>query len=149
MASDLPPQSKWLARVPSAFDIVTAYYPETNPKGELRLRPCLVLDVLKGRTSGKFALRVAYGTRNLQVARRSKVDLIIQNHRHLNDVGLPTATRFSLNEADIVALPWAEEFFGCWHGHSHPIIGSLTETYIRDYAYCMALRQSVTLDKLQ
>ena len=34
-------------------------------------------------------------------------------------------------------LPWNEEFFGCWAGRKSPIIESLTEACIRDYAFLM------------
>lgn len=142
MASDLPKQSKWIAQPPSAFDIVTAYYPEANPKGALNLRPCLVLDVLKGKETGAIACRVTYGTKNLRFVQRKRHDVIIQNHQHLNQMGLPYATRFNLDEDCVVLLPWDTEFFGCWRGYFHPKIGTLLEKYQKDYAFLMAMRQA-------
>ena len=135
----------WTDSPPSSFDIVTAYFPEEKPKGELRLRPCLVLDVLKGETSGKIALRIAYGTKNLKIQQRKGIDIIIQNHGHLSEIGLPMATRFNLDSENIVILPWTDEFFGCWSGYSQPQIGRLLETYIKDYAYAMMTRRAHNL----
>jgi len=45
-----------------------------------------------------------------------------------------------LDPRNIVALPWTPEHFGCWQGYSTPIIGSLTEPYVKEYAYLMMLR---------
>lgn len=64
MASGSPSPPKWVAQQPSAFDIVATYFPESQPKGELELRPCLVLDVLRNKRTGAVACRVAYGTKN-------------------------------------------------------------------------------------
>ncbi|WP_375588893.1 hypothetical protein ABWH89_18100 [Hoeflea alexandrii] len=141
MGSDLPNSPDWLAQQPSAFDIVTARFPETNPKGELRLRPCLVLEVLRGKNTGRIACRVAYGTKQLKFHQRKRLDVIIQNAADLSEIGLAMATRFDLDAQNLADLPWTEEFFGCWRGWTHPRIGTLPESYIRDYAYCMALRQ--------
>lgn len=143
MASDSPskPHLRWLSQPPSAFDIVTAYFPETNPKGELRLRPCLVLEVMR-RPNGQIGCRVAYGTKNLKFVQRKDLDLIVQNAADLDLVGLPMATRFDLDARNLVTLPWTEEFFGCWTGYEHPKIGALTEDYVKSYAYIMALRQA-------
>lgn len=135
------PQPNWIDQPPSAFDIVSGYYPETKPKAELPLRPCLVIDVLKGVKSGNTAVRIAYGTKNLKFVQRKHVDLIIQNHAHLREIGLPRATRFVLDPESIIVLPWTTEFFGCWEGYPDPVIGRLTERYIKDYAYSMMMRQ--------
>ena len=132
----------WLSEPPSAFDIVTAYFPETNPKGELRLRPCLVLEVMRGRSSGAIACKLAFGTKRLKFVQRRNLDLIIQNAGDLQEVGLPMATRFDLDADNLAILPWAESHFGCWSGRRHPRIGSLTEKYVKDYAYIMALRHA-------
>lgn len=142
MASESPPPPKWLAQPPSAFDIVAAYYPEINPKGELRLRPCLILDVLRGKRTGTVACRIAYGTKNLKFQQRKHLDLIVQNAADLDSFGLAVATRFDLSRRNIVDLLWDESNFGCWSGYFHPKIGALTESYVRDYAYLMALRHS-------
>lgn len=142
MASDLPALPKWVAQQPSAFDIVAAYFPESQPKGELTLRPCLVLDVLRNKKTGAIACRVAYGTKNLKFLQRKHLDIIIQNAADLDAMGLAVATRFNLDANTLADLPWPPEFFGCWSGREHPRIGTLLETYARDYAYIMALRQA-------
>lgn len=141
MDSDCLSPSNWWLQPPSAFDILTAYFPESNPKGELRLRPCLVLDVLRNQ-HGSIACRIAYGTKNIKFVQRKDLDLIIQNAAHLDEMGLPYATRFDLSARNIVVLPWDQENFGCWRGYPTPQISFLPEEYIKDYAYLMAIRQS-------
>lgn len=140
MASPTPP--KWLTQPPTAFDLVTARFPESNPKGELRLRPCLVLNVLRGKTDGAIACRLAYGTKNLKFIQRKTLDIIVQNHDDLDSMGLSMATRFDLDSKNVAVLPWTEEYFGCWTGYQHPKIGALSEDYIKTYAYIMALREA-------
>ena len=142
MASGYPPHSDWFLQPPTAFDIVVAYFPEAKPKAELRLRPCLVLDVLKSRSYGTFACRIAFGTKQIKFAQRKDIDLIIQNQLHLDSMGLPYPTRFDLDDINIVVLPWDQENFGCWSGYSSPRISFLPEQYRREYAYCMALRKT-------
>jgi hypothetical protein len=130
----------WIAQHPSVFDIVTCFFPEREGAEEMpKLRPSLVLEVLKGRKTGAIACRIAYGTRNLKFVQRKDRDVIIQNAADLVLVGLPMATRFDLDNT--LVLPWQPEFFGCWTGYDHPKIGQLTETYVKDYAYTMMLRQ--------
>jgi len=142
MALEPTSPPKWLSQPPSAFDIVTAYFPESKPKGALRLRPCLVLDVLRGKDSGMIGCRIAFGTKNLKFVQRQHLDLIVQNNADLNAMGLPMATRFDLDAKNIVTLPWTQEFFGCWFGYHHPGLCSLPENYVKSYFYIMALRQA-------
>jgi hypothetical protein len=132
----------WTQSPPSAYDILTAYYPETdqdNPGS--KLRPTLCLAVLQGKTSGTYACKVAYGTKELKIIKRQTIDLIVQNTAHVHQMGLARPTRFDLD--CIATLPWNEEFFGCWTNRESPVIGSLTEDYIREYAFVMMKRQSV------
>jgi hypothetical protein len=96
---------------------------------------------LQGKKTRAFACRVAYGTKILKIIKRQAVDLIIQHQGDLDQIGLPRPTRFDLDR--IVTLPWGEPFFGCWTGYPTPKIGSLTEKYIREYAFLMMKRQSV------
>jgi hypothetical protein len=130
----------WLASPPAAYDIVACWYPESeNPDAPgPELRPALVVAVLKGKRTGNFSLRVAYGTKILKIIKRQTIDLIIQNPQ---DVGLPRPTRFDLDR--VILLPWGPPFFGFWSGYATPKIGSLTETYIREYAFVMMKRASV------
>ena len=130
----------WVDALPSSYDIVTAYYPETKPKSELRLRPCLVVQVVEGEDGAKACV-VVFGTKHLKVAKRGHLDIIVGNAADIAQFGLSMATRFDLDSP--VPLPWHPEAFGCWSGHSHPVIGSLSEPFIRDYAFKMLSRRSV------
>ena len=127
---------------PSAFDIVTCWYPddEGDPNTGEKLRPCLVTSVLAGKTTGLSACKVAFGTRTLKLVQRGHLDLIIQDATHLRQMGLARPTRFDLDQ--IALLPWSPTFFECWTGHSSPIIGSLIEAYVKDYAFLMMRRGS-------
>jgi hypothetical protein len=99
-----------------------------------------VLAVLQGKSSGTYACKVAYGTKELKIIKRGAIDLIIQHGPHVKQFGLARPTRFDLD--CITTLPWNEEFFGCWIGRKTPVIGSLTEDYIKEYAFLMMKRQS-------
>ena len=134
----------WVLDPPSAYDIVACWYPERHKKDSPgpASRPGLVTQVLRGEQTGRFACRVAFGTKKLKIVQRSHLDLIIQNSEHLDQLGLGMATRFDL---DLIAfLPWGVEFFDCWTGYRSPIIGSLTEDYIREYAFLMMRRESAS-----
>lgn len=135
------PSYDWTTEVPNAYEIHTAYFPYHNADGEgVKLRPCLIMNVYKGKTSGIYKLKIAYGTRKLKLPERN-CDLLIQNSRDLDDIGLPCATRFDL---DLTAeVMWNEENFGCWEGRSSPYIGSLGEDYVKTYFYLMAMRQKL------
>ncbi|MEP1802959.1 MAG: hypothetical protein ABJJ71_17550, partial [Lentilitoribacter sp.] len=81
----------WVAQQPSAFDIVACYFPEKDVTdgGEIfKLRPALVLKVLKGKNTGSIACEVAYGTKNLKFVQRKNRDVIIQNAADLTIIGL-------------------------------------------------------------
>jgi hypothetical protein len=141
MASGSGSRSDWWKQPPSAFDIVTAYFPESNPKGAIELRPCLVLDVFESE-DGEYACRVAYGTKNIKFVQRKGLDLIIQNAADLDTLGLPYATRFALDEDCQAYLTWDEEFFGAWRGYPTPMISFLPEEYQKEFAYIMMLRSA-------
>ena len=131
----------WTHTPPSVFDIVTSYFPERTGEPSLKLRPSLVLAVLQEENTGAFACHVAFGTKNLKLLQRQHLDLVVQNFRDLDHLGLHRATRFDLDQK--VTLPWTEEFFGCWEGQSTPVIGALTENYLRDYAFLMLRREAM------
>jgi hypothetical protein len=101
----------------------------------------LVLSVLQGKTSGAFACKIAYGTKELKIIKRENLDLIVQNAAHVQQMGLARPTRFDLD--CVATFPWDDEFFGCWKGYNSPVIGSLTEDYLREYAWLMMKRLSV------
>lgn len=133
-------RAEWEASPPAAFDIVTCYFPESEPKpeGKLKLRPALVLSVLRGKTTGAWAVRVAYGTSTLKLMQREHLDLIIQNATDMRLMGLAKATRFDLDE--VVTLPWTRTHFGCWSGYQSPLIGTLLTEYAKDLAWLMLKR---------
>lgn len=145
MVSDKLSTPSWLTRPPSAFDIVTGYFPETSPgaKGP-KLRPLLVTRVLRHRTTGDIACEVAYGTSNLKIATRQLDDIIVQNISDLDAMGLPQATRFVLSLKARVVLPWSDAHFGCWTGCRTPRIGTLLTDYQKDYAFAMMRQASST-----
>lgn len=137
----MPSKATWQTSKPSRFDIVTCYYPEGDlKKPGLTLRPGLVLRVLQNEQTMQYACDVAFGTKNLKLTSRQHLDLIIQNAEHLRQLGLYRATRFDLD--NVVTLPWNEEFFGCWTNRGSPVLSSLTEDYLKEYAYLMLKRGS-------
>jgi hypothetical protein len=137
MASESSSTFDWEQSPPSVMDIVAAYFPESNPKGALRLRPCLVLRVLQNVQEGLFACEVAFGTKNLKTWSRLDKDIIIQNSNDLDLCGLPVATRFDMDPSNRVALPRTPEFYGCWSGRRSPRIGSLPTDYQKDVAFIL------------
>lgn len=137
-------EPNWTLSPPSLFDIVTGFYPETNPRaGTPALRPCLVTHVYQNTETGAYACEIVYGTKNLKTLTRSGKDLIIQNYSDMCEVGLPVATRFDLDANKRVILEWAEKNFKPWPNHRSPKIGSLTEDYQKDYAWLMMRRMGV------
>lgn len=134
----------WTTRPPARFEIVACYYPEsTDQPGQYvpKLRPALVTEVRYNARHGLYACRVAYGTKTLKIMQRQHLDVIIQNAMDLEEVGLAVATRFDLDCQ--APLPWISKYFGCWTECQTPKIGSLTEAYIKQYAYLMMRRESI------
>src|SRR5438128_147580 len=123
-------KAAWTSSPPSAYDLVACWYPEEGSDPGPKLRPCLVLQVLQGVSSKTYACRVAFGTKELKIIKRQAVDLIIQHAAHVKQMGLARPTRFDLD--CVATLPWNEQFFGCWKGYKSPVIGALTEEYIRE-----------------
>lgn len=132
----------WTSSPPSAYDIVACWYPEDEAPNQAgsALRPALVVTVLQGKQSREYACRVAYGTKNLKLIKRLGLDLIIRQPAHIQQMGLARPTRFDLDR--VVQLPWKPPFFECWTGYASPKLGSLTEAYIKDYAFLMMKRES-------
>lgn len=146
MASSAPPPlhptplPRWVDTPPTPFSIVTAYYPETNPKGALRLRPCLVKAVVEYEDGEKGCL-VYFGTKHLKVFKRQGWDVIVQNAGDIAQFGLAMATRFDLDSEE--PLPWHPDFFGCWRGKPTLRLGELSADYITEYLWAMNRRGSV------
>lgn len=133
----------WTLSPPNLFDIVTGFYPETKPVANTpALRPCLVTHVYQNSETGAYACEIAFGTKNLKILQRKDKDLIIQNFSHMQEVGLPVATRFVLDPELRVVLEWCEPNFKPWTGYRTPKIGRLTEYYQKEYAWLMMMRMS-------
>lgn len=139
MASSAAHIPRWLDSPPSPFDIVTCYFPEQDPApgASPKLRPALVINVYRGKSSGAFACDVVFGSTHLKLTTRLG-DLVIQNAADLAVIGLPRATRFDLDRP--LRLPWSTEFFDTWRGYKTPRIGALTLEYQKDYAFLMMMR---------
>lgn len=100
---------------------------------------------MQGKKTGNYAAEVYFGTKNLRKSATMGIDLIIMNNSDLDDLNLPVATRFDLAEKSCVLLPWSSQNFGCWHGFSTPILGSLNEGYRKELAYCRMNRLGIGL----
>ena len=134
----------WTLSPPNLFDIVTGFYPETKPTaGTPAHRPCLVTHVYQDQELGGFACEIAYGTKNLKTVARRDKDIIIQNSSHLDEIGLPMATRFQLDLDCRVVLEWSLANFKPWPGYRTPRIGQLTIFYQKEYAWLMATRLAI------
>ena len=133
----------WTLSPPNLFDIVTGFYPETKPvAGTPALRPCLVTHVYQDTESGGFACEIAYGTTHLKSVTRRDKDIIIQNSSHLDEVGLPMATRFDLDLDCRIVLEWSQKNFKPWSNRRTPRIGQLTIFYQKEYVWLMAMRSA-------
>ena len=116
------------------MDIVAAYFPETKPKGALRLRPCVVTRVLRNVNNGEIACEVAYGTSKV-TAFSSGDYIVVHNTSDLDSMGLGMATVFVMDTARRAILPWNDTYFGCWTGKKSPKIGALTTEYQKEFAF--------------
>ena len=134
MASSAKPS--WVSHPPRVGNIVTCKYPG-DPKGELR--PVLVLQKREGDKGG-FAVRVAYGTKNLNKEKRAHIDLIIEDQHLVDACGLAVPTRFDLE--NIAVLPWEPPDCGCWSGYNSPVIGELPTDQQIECAYKLAAIQN-------
>ena len=124
------------------MDIVAAYFPETKPKGALRLRPCLITRVLSNSVTGQFACEVAYGTSKMASVHRGDY-IVVHNTSDLDAMGLAMATIFAMDVAKRVTLPWSDQFFGCWSGNKSPRIGTLTTEYQKEFAFILMHQRKV------
>lgn len=116
----------WLARPPRAYDIVTGYFPETRSKGgSPDCRPLLVTQLLQSKATGAVSARVAYGTTKTRFPQLADADLIVQNSSDLDACGLLRPTRFVLDPAQQLILPWSTENSEPWTGCRHPRRGTL------------------------
>lgn len=131
----------WTKSPPNLFDIVAGFYPESKPRqGTPAHRPCLVTHVFENQATHAFACQIAYGSKHLKTVTRSDKDIIIQNSTHLDEMGLPMATRFDLDPENRVVLEWSPPNFVPWSNRRTPRIGHLTLEYQKEYAWLMATR---------
>ncbi len=55
-------------------------------------------------------------------------------------MGLGVATRFVLDEDQLIMMPWRPPRFGCWSGRKSPRLGTLLADYRKDFARIMMRR---------
>jgi hypothetical protein len=99
-----------VSTLPKRYDIAWCRFPlDGGAAPGKKLRPVLVRATKIDTESDRSAVVVSYGTSNLKLGRRDRVDLVIQNSTQLARLSLPMATRFDL---DIMSIaPWCSEFF--------------------------------------
>ena len=120
---------EWVNQPPNNYDIVTGFFPETSPKAtwETNPRPLLVCGKAVDPDTGMMFCRIAYGT-SKQTGHADNDDLAIANLSMLDQVGLKRPTRFVIHSgAQMVILPWTDEFFRPWMGYQTPILSALPE----------------------
>jgi hypothetical protein len=119
-----------ITTLPRIHEIVWCRLPGDNGGDQVghTVRPALVRGSKRDPTTGRGALYVSYGTRHLQINRRSSVDLIIQSAKRLMELELPMAVRFDLGLANW--LPWASEFFAPPEHSLYIVAGRLNEVEI-------------------
>ncbi|WP_339112804.1 hypothetical protein [Thioclava sp. GXIMD2076] len=128
----------WAQQPPTAYSIVTGFFPEAKPEGgTAKCRPLLVMQVLQGKSSGKIALRVCYGTTKVKFPQRANIDLIIQNSSDLDACGLLRATRFVIDPKQQTLLEWNADNFCLWSGTQSPRRGQLPEHLQKEVAWLM------------
>lgn len=116
------------------MDIVAAFYPESTPPSDWKLRRCLVTEVFEDASDGSIFCQVAYGTS--QPTYYGQPHLHIHNSSDLTAMGLSKDTRFVMGER--ATLLWDLSNFDCLGGRPTPKLGHLLDDYHREFAYCMA-----------
>lgn len=83
-------------------------------------------DVLEdqGERTGQIWLEVAYGTSQVDKAKRGPGSFCIIPYEELHQIGLHKNTKFELLKTQL--LPWAAEHFPNAPGKTSPIVGRLT-----------------------
>lgn len=135
----MPP---WTSTPPSVMDIVAAYYPESTPPNEWKLRRCIVTDVFVDENDGTIACEIAYGTSKPTYYGQPHIH--IHNSSDLSAMCLSKDTRFVMGAREI--LPWTPAFFGYLYGRKTPFLARLLPDYHREFAYCMAAYQAAQQD---
>lgn len=117
----------WEANPPQLYDIVTGFFPETDPKQtwEDNPRPLLCCGVARDMDTRMWFVRVAFGTTQ-NISRAHRTDLVVGNLSMLNDLCLVRPTRFVINSGrNMAIMPWTPEFFRPWSGRRTPILSKL------------------------
>ena len=131
-----------ISTLPRRYDIAWCRFPlDGKDEPGIKLRPVLVRATKRDTQSGRSAVVVSYGTSNLKLGRRDRVDLVIQNATQLNRLHLPMATRFDL---DIMSIaPWCSEFFAV-PPHAFSIVtGSLDDEQVARFKSKLRRREAV------
>jgi hypothetical protein len=131
-----------ISTLPRRYDIVWCRFPlDGNDEPGLKLRPVLVRAAKRDTQSGRSAVVVSYGTSNLKLGQRDRIDLVIQNATQLNRLHLPKATRFDLDTMCIA--PWCSEFFAV-PPHAFSIVtGTLDNDQIARFNSKLRRREAV------
>lgn len=130
------------ATLPRRYDIAWCRFPRDD-KGRPgnKLRPTLVRVAKRDTESHRSAVVVSYGTKNLKLGHRDRVDLIVQNAEQIARLGLTMATRFDLDLMNL--LPWTEEFFAPPPHAEEIVTGSLNEEQIARFRAKLRRREQL------
>lgn len=130
----------WEKTQPRLYSVVTGFFPETSPKERWAIdpRPLLVCGTAKDPDTETYFCRVAYGT-SQHLDRKRPNDLVVGNMSLLDQLGLKRPTRFVINSgAEMVILPWTEEFFRPWSGYRTPVLSTLPEDMQKHVGYVLS-----------
>lgn len=118
----------WQDHAPRIYSVVTGFFPETLPRDTWATnpRPLLVCGTARDPESGMVFCRIAYGTSKINKGHPD--DLVVGNLSILNSLGLKMPTRFVIHSgAQMVIMPWTDEFFRPWSGCRTPVLSVLPE----------------------
>ena len=136
--------------LPAPYDIVWCRFPSHAELGNPgpKARPAIVLNVAvheeDGETEGE--VQVIYGTTNLKRMQR-RGDFYVTNVAEMDICGLNQATRFDMDR--IGWIPWADEWFETLPTYSSPIIGHLSQHFIKLLQYELGRRQARELREIE
>lgn len=107
------------------FDVVRGHFPQAQATPGKGPRPILVTGVFV-RDDGLFAIRAAYGTKEVAKAQRKFQCLVIGNSSLLDQLGLELTTAFVLGPgSQQLLLGWEPPRFVCYKGRTSPVTGHL------------------------
>jgi hypothetical protein len=131
-----------ISTLPRRYDIAWCRFPlDGKDEPGIKLRPVLVRATKRDTESGRSAVVVSYGTSNLKLGHRDRVDLVIQNATQLARLNLPMATRFDL---DIMSIaPWCSEFFAIPQHADSIVTGTLDDEQIARFKTKLKRRETL------